>query len=552
MFKADVAGMLRGEGWVLTCSMSDAKDAVNRAHANMDLTNSSLVETVPKPWPTPPTFFTTNKFTYGYQEFVNTYGIPRYREANPALFTAATFPFLFGVMYGDIGHGTFLFLGGLYLLWNEKENDKAKLGEMAAGLHAGRYMIVMMGFFAIYAGLVYNDMFALGLNLFGSRYQFAGQDNGGVVEGDIAYPMEEYGDPANVYPFGLDPIWHVSSNELLFFNSFKMKLSVILGIFQMFGGTCLKGLNAIYFGEKYDFLFEFLPMVCFASSLFVYMVILIFMKWSIDWNSRMLSATCLDPADDIWGSSAYKGEWQECAAGDDGYYNKCTPSGLVCSEYDSTAVLCPLGYGGDGGGCQPPNLITTLINIALAPGVVDEPMYAGQAAIQNVLLAVAFISIPVLLLAKPYFLNKEMEEAAATHGHDEEGGDGHGEDHNIGEIIIHQAIETIEFVLGMVSNTASYLRLWALSLAHSQLATVFWEKAMLTTLKMNFFAAFIGFGIFAGTTCGVLLMMDVLECFLHALRLHWVEFQNKFFKADGIRFVPYSFKQIIDDSTVVS
>jgi len=44
-------------------------------------------------------------------------------------------------------------------------------------------------------------------------------------------------------------------------------------------------------------------------------------------------------------------------------------------------------------------------------------------------------------------------------------------------------------------------------------------------------------------------MMDVLECFLHALRLHWVEFQNKFFKADGIRFSPYSFKQILTDAS---
>merc|ERR1719159_76685 len=94
------------------------------------------------------------------------------------------------------------------------------------------------------------------------------------------------------------------------------------------------------------------------------------------------------------------------------------------------------------------------------------------------------------------------------HHHDEEDGGGDHEEHGFGEILIHQAIETIEFVLGMVSNTASYLRLWALSLAHSELATVFWEKAMLSSLGVNWFATYIGFGIFAGVTLGVLLMMD--------------------------------------------
>lgn len=248
--------------------------------------------------------------------------------------------------------------------------------------------------------------------------------------------------------------------------------------------------------------------------------------------------------DTMWGTDSYDGEWTVCDAYSNGYYGAtCTPWGYSCQGGETTADLCPLDFGGDGDGCQPPNLITTLISIALSPGKVDEPIYSGQASIQNILLAIAGLSVPVLLLAKPFAISRDHSD---NHG-DEEHGDGE-EDHGFGEIIIHQAIETIEFVLGMVSNTASYLRLWALSLAHSELATVFWEKAMLSTLNVNFFATFLGFGVFAGTTFGVLLMMDVLECFLHALRLHWVEFQNKFFKADGIRFSPYSFKQVIVDS----
>merc|ERR1711935_743120 len=480
--------------------------------------------------------------TYAYQEFVNTYGVPRYREANPALFTAATFPFLFGVMYGDIGHGLFLFFTGLYLVLNEKSMGKQRLDEMTGGIFSGRYMILMMGFFAVYAGFIYNDMFALSLNLFGSKWSW-GDD---PAEDDEAEQTAAYGSVESVYPIGLDPAWKVSSNELLFFNSFKMKISVIFGITQMFVGTCLRGINAVFFKEKLDLFFEFLPMVAFASSLFLYMVFLIFYRWGVNWKSRMLSATCInvagddadDPTSGSWESSDYGGDWVDCGS------DYCTPWGYSCSQGDSTADLCPLDYGGDGDGCQPPNLITTLINIALQPGSVDEPLYEGQADVQNILLTVAFVSVPILLLAKPYFLSKEAEKNAA-HNSDEEDHDSHG----FGEILIHQAIETIEFVLGMVSNTASYLRLWALSLAHSELATVFWEKCLLSTLEVNWVATYVGFGLFAGVTFGVLLMMDVLECFLHALRLHWVEFQSKFYKADGIRFTPYSFKQIIQDSS---
>ena len=565
------SNMLRGRGWIVSSASSQVHSALNRAHTELNLPTSAILEQVPRRlWPTPPTHFNTNKYTDAFQEFVNTYGVPRYREANPALFTAATFPFLFGIMYGDIGHGTFLLLFGLFLILTEANADSRSAGEMVKGVYSARYMLFAMGLCAVYAGSVYNDYFSLGLDFFGSNFVFTEEEKGAD-----ATMIGPYGDAARVYPYGIDPAWKISDNTLLFFNSFKMKLSVVLGITQMTWGICLKGINAVYFNQMLDFYWEFIPMIVFDLAFFGYMVFLIFLKWSIDWDYRMGLGTCGYDESRTLGACVLSAGNPTCLD-----YNL-----QPCTALTPLSEMCPLGMGGTSGGCQPPNLITTLMNMALSPGTVDEPLYEGQASIQVILLLIAFISVPVLLCAKPWILSAQHKAQEEEHhrlnspliSRDREGeedqdntplhpdsleeskslsvdqetapaGDhGHGEEFNFGEIVIHQAIETIEFVLGMVSNTASYLRLWALSLAHSELAEVFWDKALLGMVSAGSpVGIYIGLAVFAAVTFAVLLCMDVLECFLHALRLHWVEFQNKFYKADGHRFQPFDYKAILE------
>jgi V-type H+-transporting ATPase subunit a len=159
----------------------------------------------------PPTSFKLNEFTSAFQQITSTYGIPDYKEVNPSVFGCVTFPFLFGVMFGDMCHGFILLLIGILMCLFAEPLKKTALG----GAIAARYLVLLMGIFAFYCGICYNDFTSIPVEA-GSCYEVRG--------------TEVTKDPDCVYAIGIDPIWYRSENELNFINNLKMKTSVIFGV----------------------------------------------------------------------------------------------------------------------------------------------------------------------------------------------------------------------------------------------------------------------------------------------------------------------------------
>lgn len=345
---------LIGECWVPINDLSKLQQILTEESDASGATIKSFLNVIQPEDKMPPTFNRTNKFTSGFQNLIDAYGTSSYREVNPALYTIITFPFLFAVMFGDMGHGIIMALFGAWMVVSEKSLVAKKIkGEIWTIFFGGRYIILLMGLFSIYTGFVYNDVFSKSMNIFGSQWS---------IHYNVSTVLENHElelNPASsdlhdtfVYPIGLDPAWQLGTNKIIFLNSYKMKLSIIFGVVHMIFGVSMSVFNMLHFNRKIDIFLRFLPQMLFLVLLFLYMVFMMMYKWV-----------------------AYGGKM-------DGLENSpgCAPSVLILfinmMLFGSTEVQP---------GCK-------------------EFMFEGQYLLQVVLVLIAVLCIPWMLLGHPIYV----------------------------------------------------------------------------------------------------------------------------------------------------
>ncbi len=105
----------------------------------------------------PPTKITHNRFIKPFEEITKLYGLPKYQEIDPTPFIAISFPILFGLMFGDMGHGLVLLIGGLIVGSLIKGNQ---------GMKNVCWIMAACGAAATVAGLLFGEFFGL-TNIFG-------------------------------------------------------------------------------------------------------------------------------------------------------------------------------------------------------------------------------------------------------------------------------------------------------------------------------------------------------------------------------------------------
>jgi V/A-type H+/Na+-transporting ATPase subunit I len=159
----------------------------------------------------PPTKISNNRLVKPFEEITKLYGLPHYDELDPTPFIAVTFPIIFGLMFGDMGHGLVLLIGGLTLGFLIKK--KSSIKNMC-------WILAACGLGAVFAGLLFGEFFG--------KQIFA-------------------------------PLWFSPFNNVLGFLIF----SLVVGVFQIVSGLVLELVDFVLRRNVFDALLTSIPKIAF-------------------------------------------------------------------------------------------------------------------------------------------------------------------------------------------------------------------------------------------------------------------------------------------------
>ncbi|MHA2289517.1 MAG: V-type ATPase 116kDa subunit family protein [Promethearchaeota archaeon] len=144
------------KAWVLNKQIFKAKEGIKK------ITNGKCVIEVEKPKSNdnvPNVINRKKRLFEGFEILTYSLGFPRKGEINPVYLMAFAFPFLYGIMFADVGHGAILFLGGLLLLIARNRKNMNKVGEIPRYVLLSAGIITLSGISAMFWGYLFGEFF---------------------------------------------------------------------------------------------------------------------------------------------------------------------------------------------------------------------------------------------------------------------------------------------------------------------------------------------------------------------------------------------------------
>ncbi|HIH44405.1 MAG TPA: hypothetical protein HA257_04815 [Candidatus Methanoperedenaceae archaeon] len=138
------------EAWVPHGMENVVSEAIDRASGGRAVVSMSA----PEFGDAPPTLLSNPVYMRPFEYLVKKYGLPSYYEIDPTCVIFVSFPLIFGMMYGDIGHGIVLLALSMLVYFIEKFWRRTQLSDLGP-------ILVFCAFYSIVFGLLYGEAFGM-------------------------------------------------------------------------------------------------------------------------------------------------------------------------------------------------------------------------------------------------------------------------------------------------------------------------------------------------------------------------------------------------------